>query len=72
MHVNLCHWAESLKLMVSEPCTKFLDSPIIFLTFQAGRSSYIAPEHLVWVPDPGAMAATAWYRAAALAVEHLN
>ncbi|KAF3320529.1 putative 3,4-dihydroxy-2-butanone kinase isoform X1 [Carex littledalei] len=35
---------------------------------QAGRSSYIAPEHLVSVPDPGAMAAAAWYRAAALAV----
>ncbi|XP_078170687.1 putative 3,4-dihydroxy-2-butanone kinase isoform X2 [Carex rostrata] len=35
---------------------------------QAGRSSYIAPENLVSVPDPGAMAAAAWYRAAALAV----
>ncbi|KAJ4762660.1 Dihydroxyacetone kinase [Rhynchospora pubera] len=35
---------------------------------QAGRSSYIAPENLVSIPDPGAMAAAAWYRAAALAV----
>ncbi|KAG2535674.1 hypothetical protein PVAP13_9NG128600 [Panicum virgatum] len=37
---------------------------------KAGRSSYIAPDLLVSVPDPGAMAAAAWYRAAALAVKN--
>ena len=36
---------------------------------QAGRSSYVSPEMLASVPDPGAMAAAAWYRAAALAIE---
>ncbi|KAE8795565.1 putative 3,4-dihydroxy-2-butanone kinase [Hordeum vulgare] len=35
---------------------------------KAGRSSYISPDHLVSIPDPGAMAAAAWYRAAALSV----
>lgn len=37
---------------------------------QAGRSTYIAADLLSSVPDPGAMAAAAWYRAAALAVEN--
>ncbi|MCL7032957.1 hypothetical protein MKW94_000960 [Papaver nudicaule] len=37
---------------------------------QAGRSSYISPEILSTVPDPGAMAVAAWYRAAALAVKN--
>lgn len=36
---------------------------------QAGRSSYVAPDLLSSVPDPGAMAAATWYRAVALAVE---
>ncbi|XP_072992058.1 putative 3,4-dihydroxy-2-butanone kinase isoform X2 [Typha latifolia] len=36
---------------------------------QAGRSSYIAADLLASVPDPGAMAAASWYRAAALAVK---
>ncbi|KAK2664620.1 hypothetical protein Ddye_003194 [Dipteronia dyeriana] len=36
---------------------------------QAGRSSYISADMLVSVPDPGAMAAASWYRAAALAVK---
>lgn len=36
---------------------------------QAGRSSYIAPDLLSSVPDPGAMAVAAWYKAAALAVK---
>ncbi|KAK8941817.1 putative 3,4-dihydroxy-2-butanone kinase [Platanthera guangdongensis] len=36
---------------------------------QAGRSSYVPAEILVSAPDPGAMAAATWYRAAALAVE---
>lgn len=36
---------------------------------QAGRSSYISGEILASVPDPGAMAAASWYRAAALAVK---
>ncbi|XP_008451073.2 putative 3,4-dihydroxy-2-butanone kinase isoform X2 [Cucumis melo] len=35
---------------------------------QAGRSSYVFGEILAAVPDPGAMAAAAWYRAAAVAV----
>ncbi|KAH9780632.1 triokinase/fmn cyclase [Citrus sinensis] len=38
---------------------------------QAGRSTYISPEILASVPDPGAMAAAAWYRAAALAVKDM-
>ncbi|RLN16372.1 putative 3,4-dihydroxy-2-butanone kinase [Panicum miliaceum] len=37
---------------------------------KAGRSSYIAPDLLASAPDPGAMAAAAWYRAAALAVKN--
>ncbi|KHG27868.1 Putative 3,4-dihydroxy-2-butanone kinase [Gossypium arboreum] len=36
---------------------------------QAGRSSYVSASILATVPDPGAMAAAAWYRAAALAVK---
>jgi len=40
------------------------------LHLQAGRSSYIAPDLLASIPDPGAMAAAAWYRAAALAVKN--
>ncbi|KAK9996821.1 hypothetical protein SO802_021507 [Lithocarpus litseifolius] len=36
---------------------------------QAGRSTYVSGEILASVPDPGAMAAASWYRAAALAVE---
>ncbi|KAJ4973961.1 hypothetical protein NE237_007135 [Protea cynaroides] len=35
----------------------------------AGRSSYVSGEVLATVPDPGAMAAATWYRAAALAVK---
>ncbi|KAL3570707.1 hypothetical protein D5086_027956 [Populus alba] len=37
---------------------------------QAGRSAYISPDILATVPDPGAMAAAAWYRAAALAIKN--
>ncbi|KAM3310841.1 hypothetical protein ACQJBY_031493 [Aegilops geniculata] len=37
---------------------------------KAGRSSYISPDHLVSIPDPGAMAAAAWYQAAALSVKN--
>ncbi|PON97516.1 Dihydroxyacetone kinase [Trema orientale] len=36
---------------------------------QAGRSTYVSAEILASVPDPGAMAAASWYRAAALAVK---
>lgn len=36
---------------------------------QAGRSTYIAADLQALVPDPGAMAAAAWYTAAALAVK---
>ncbi|XP_062173884.1 putative 3,4-dihydroxy-2-butanone kinase [Alnus glutinosa] len=36
---------------------------------QAGRSSYVSGEILSSVPDPGAVAAASWYRAAALAVK---
>ncbi|TQE09885.1 hypothetical protein C1H46_004463 [Malus baccata] len=39
---------------------------------QAGRSSYISGDILASVPDPGAMAAASWYRAAALAVKDKN
>ncbi|KAL8474460.1 hypothetical protein ACS0TY_031070 [Phlomoides rotata] len=35
---------------------------------QAGRSSYVSADILATVPDPGAMAAASWYKAAALAV----
>ncbi|KAK3146269.1 hypothetical protein QOZ80_3BG0263840 [Eleusine coracana subsp. coracana] len=38
---------------------------------QAGRSSYIAPDKLASAPDPGAMAAAAWYRAAALSLKSM-
>lgn len=36
---------------------------------QAGRSSYVSAEILASIPDPGAMAAAAWYSAAARAVK---
>ncbi|KAF8031502.1 hypothetical protein BT93_D0654 [Corymbia citriodora subsp. variegata] len=36
---------------------------------QAGRASYISEANLQSVPDPGAMAVAAWYRAAALTVK---
>ncbi|KAG5536053.1 hypothetical protein RHGRI_023740 [Rhododendron griersonianum] len=36
---------------------------------QAGRSTYVSGEILASVPDPGAMAAASWYKAAALAVK---
>ncbi|KAA8541420.1 hypothetical protein F0562_025383 [Nyssa sinensis] len=36
---------------------------------QAGRSTYVSGEILALVPDPGAMAAASWYRAAALALK---
>ncbi|XP_071691241.1 putative 3,4-dihydroxy-2-butanone kinase [Rutidosis leptorrhynchoides] len=36
---------------------------------QAGRSTYISADILASVPDPGAMAAASWYRAAALALK---
>lgn len=36
---------------------------------QAGRSTYIPGDVLASIPDPGAMAAAAWYRAAALAIK---
>ncbi|GMH16107.1 hypothetical protein Nepgr_017948 [Nepenthes gracilis] len=39
---------------------------------QAGRSTYVSREILALVPDPGAMAAAAWYRAAALAVKQCS
>uniref|UniRef100_A0A7C8ZMJ5 Glycerone kinase n=1 Tax=Opuntia streptacantha TaxID=393608 RepID=A0A7C8ZMJ5_OPUST len=37
---------------------------------QAGRSSYVSSDILASVPDPGAMAAAVWYRAAALALKN--
>ncbi|KAF2317592.1 hypothetical protein GH714_025054 [Hevea brasiliensis] len=37
---------------------------------QAGRSTYVSTEILASVPDPGAMAAASWYRAAALAIKN--
>lgn len=36
---------------------------------QAGRSTYVSGDILTTVPDPGAMAAASWYRAAAIAVK---
>nr|VDD54084.1 unnamed protein product [Brassica oleracea] len=36
---------------------------------QAGRSSYVSAQILASIPDPGAMAAAAWYSAAARAVK---
>ncbi|KAK9714305.1 hypothetical protein RND81_06G085200 [Saponaria officinalis] len=38
---------------------------------QAGRSTYISSDILASVPDPGAMAAAAWYTAAATAVKNI-
>ncbi|KAL8153555.1 LOW QUALITY PROTEIN: hypothetical protein V2J09_011315 [Rumex salicifolius] len=39
---------------------------------QAGRSTYVPAEILASVPDPGAMAAAAWYKAAAMAVKQCS
>ncbi|XP_044466040.1 putative 3,4-dihydroxy-2-butanone kinase isoform X2 [Mangifera indica] len=61
-----------------DPCTAFLLSSEAALAgaestkhmqAQAGRSTYVSREILALVPDPGAMAAASWYRAAALAVK---
>ncbi|XAR53155.1 Glycerone kinase [Bertholletia excelsa] len=38
----------------------------------AGRSTYVSGDILASVPDPGAMAAASWYRAAALALKENN
>ncbi|KAG6745721.1 hypothetical protein POTOM_050224 [Populus tomentosa] len=62
-----------------DPCIAFLLSSEAAVTgaestrhmqAQAGRSAYISPDILATVPDPGAMAAAAWYRAAALAIKN--
>ncbi|KAF5734598.1 putative 3 4-dihydroxy-2-butanone kinase [Tripterygium wilfordii] len=61
-----------------DPCTAFMLSSEAALAgaestkqmqAQAGRSSYVSGEILASVPDPGAMGAASWYRAAALAVK---
>ncbi|XP_044477644.1 putative 3,4-dihydroxy-2-butanone kinase isoform X1 [Mangifera indica] len=61
-----------------DPCTAFLLSSEAAMAgaestkqmqAQAGRSTYVSGEILASVPDPGAMAAASWYRAAALAVK---
>lgn len=61
-----------------DPCTAFVLSSeaavagaesTIHMQAQAGRSSYVSGEILGSVPDPGAMAAASWYRAAALVVK---
>ncbi|KAK7270669.1 hypothetical protein RJT34_25991 [Clitoria ternatea] len=61
-----------------DPCTAFLLSSeaalagaqsTIDMQAQAGRSTYVSSEILSTVPDPGAMAAAEWYRAAALAMK---
>jgi dihydroxyacetone kinase len=41
----------------------------IHMKAQAGRSSYVSAEIFASIPDPGAMAAAAWYSAAARAVK---
>ncbi|KAJ6888189.1 3,4-dihydroxy-2-butanone kinase [Populus alba x Populus x berolinensis] len=62
-----------------DPCTAFLLSSEAavagaestkHMQAQAGRSTYISSDILATVPDPGAMAAAAWYRAAALAIKN--
>lgn len=60
-----------------DPATAFLSSSEVALVgaestknmqAQAGRSAYVSAENLASVPDPGAVAAATWYRAAAIAV----
>ncbi|KAJ6677180.1 DIHYDROXYACETONE KINASE [Salix viminalis] len=62
-----------------DPCTAFLLSSEAavagaestrHMQAQAGRSSYISSDILATVPDPGAMAAASWYRAAAMAIKN--
>ncbi|KAL3574932.1 hypothetical protein D5086_023033 [Populus alba] len=62
-----------------DPCTAFLLSSEAavagaestkHMQAQAGRSTYISSDILATVPDPGAMAAAAWYSAAALAIKN--
>ncbi|KAL9334813.1 hypothetical protein Peur_071994 [Populus x canadensis] len=62
-----------------DPCTAFLLSSEAavagaestkHMQAQAGRSTYISSDILATVPDPGAMAAAAWYRAAAIAIKN--
>jgi dihydroxyacetone kinase len=61
----------------ADPVTAFLSSSEVALAgaestknmqAQAGRSAYVSAENLASVPDPGAIAAATWYRAAAIAV----
>ncbi|KAJ6760125.1 TRIOKINASE/FMN CYCLASE [Salix purpurea] len=62
-----------------DPCTAFLLSSEAavagaestrHMQAQAGRSAYISSDILATVPDPGAMAAASWYRAAAMAIKN--
>ncbi|KAG5229715.1 hypothetical protein OIU78_029435 [Salix suchowensis] len=62
-----------------DPCTAFLLSSEAavagaestrHMQAQAGRSTYISSDILATVPDPGAMAAASWYRAAAMAIKN--
>ncbi|KAJ8753722.1 hypothetical protein K2173_026398 [Erythroxylum novogranatense] len=62
-----------------DPCSAFLLSSEAacvgaestkHMQAQAGRSTYVPSEVLASVPDPGAMAAASWYRAAALAIKN--
>ncbi|XP_011000740.1 PREDICTED: putative 3,4-dihydroxy-2-butanone kinase [Populus euphratica] len=62
-----------------DPCTAFLLSSEAavagaestkHMQAQAGRSTYVSSDILATVPDPGAMAAAAWYRAAAIAIKN--
>ncbi|XP_076895742.1 putative 3,4-dihydroxy-2-butanone kinase isoform X2 [Bidens hawaiensis] len=46
-------------------CTKQMEA-------QAGRSTYVSGDILKSVPDPGAIAAASWYRAAALALKQAS
>ncbi|XP_020240423.1 putative 3,4-dihydroxy-2-butanone kinase [Cajanus cajan] len=61
-----------------DPCAAFILSSeaalagaqsTVDMQAQAGRSTYVSGEILSKVPDPGAMAAATWYRAATLAVK---
>ncbi|GJM96418.1 hypothetical protein PR202_ga13249 [Eleusine coracana subsp. coracana] len=56
--------AESTKQMQAKACTLTCHTPGLCIALEtAGRSSYIAPDLLASIPDPGAMAAAACHRA---------
>ncbi|XP_031492842.1 putative 3,4-dihydroxy-2-butanone kinase isoform X1 [Nymphaea colorata] len=60
----------STAFLVSSEAAKVGAESTKHMQAKAGRSAYVSRDILASVPDPGAMAAAAWYRAAAVAIRN--